>query len=96
MHGAIWRLWLSIGACCTARIAAYFAHDDDQDEPGRTRKCRSLMTDRLTIFACWICNKTIPLEECDTTDALGYPVHKDCYSKLMLEEKQKCKAATHF
>jgi len=53
------------------------------------------MLDRLTVFTCWICDKPILLERCDTQDALGYPVHKDCYAKMMREEKQKRKAASH-
>ena len=52
------------------------------------------MTERLTTFTCWICGKTIPLEDCESRDALGYPVHRDCYAKMMLEEKQKRKGAS--
>jgi len=52
------------------------------------------MTERLTIFNCRICGKPIPLEECDTTDALGNPVHKHCYSRMMHEEKKIGKAAS--
>jgi hypothetical protein len=35
------------------------------------------------------------LEECEkeTRDAIGYPVHKACYAKMMQEEKAKRKAA---
>jgi len=49
----------------------------------------------LTTFICWICSKPMSLEECEkeTRDALGYPVHHDCYAKLMQEEKAKRKAA---
>ncbi len=52
------------------------------------------MTERITTFTCWICSKSIPLAECDTQDALGYPVHKDCYARLTREEKAKRKAAS--
>jgi len=51
------------------------------------------MPERLTTCTCWICGKTILLKECDTTDAIGHPVHKDCYAKLMKQEKAKRKAA---
>ena len=51
------------------------------------------MPERLTTFTCWICGKTITLKELDTTDAIGHPVHKDCYAKLMKQEKAKGKAA---
>ncbi len=49
--------------------------------------------ERITTFTCWICNKSVSLQDC-TTDALGYPVHKDCYAALMKEEKKKRKGAT--
>jgi hypothetical protein len=51
------------------------------------------MTERLTVFTRRICKDPIPLEECESRTPLGYPVHKNCYSKLMMEEKQKRKAA---
>ena len=49
--------------------------------------------ERLTTFTCWICGKTIPLKECDTTDAIGHPVHQDCYAKFMKQDNVKRKAA---
>jgi hypothetical protein len=51
--------------------------------------------ERLTTFNCWICGKTMSLEQCglETRDALGYPVHKACHSSMMMEEKAKRKAA---
>jgi hypothetical protein len=51
--------------------------------------------ERPTEFICWICSKSISLQqlEQETTDALGSPVHKTCYSKMLLEEKAKRKAA---
>ena len=52
------------------------------------------MTERLTTFTCRICNKPIPLEDCESRDAPCYPVHKDCYAKLMLEEKKKRKVGS--
>ena len=53
------------------------------------------MVERLTTFTCWICSKSMPLEqiEHETQDALGYPVHKACYTRLLKEEKAKQRKA---
>jgi hypothetical protein len=52
--------------------------------------------ERLTTFICWLCKKPMSLEECEkeTRDAMGYPVHKVCYTKMMQEKKAKRKAAS--
>jgi hypothetical protein len=44
--------------------------------------------ERLTAFTCRICRKPVSLQEC-ITDAIGDPVHPDCYAELMKQEENK-------
>jgi hypothetical protein len=47
--------------------------------------------ERLNTVACYISSKAIPLHEC-STDALGYPVHENCYVEMLADDKRKREA----
>lgn len=51
-----------------------------------------MRNERLTTFTCRICRKPVSLQECITGDAMGEPVHPDCYAELM---KQEAKPRPH-
>jgi hypothetical protein len=48
-----------------------------------------MRNERLTTFTCRICRKSVSLQECITDDAMGEPVHPDCYAEWMKQEANK-------
>jgi hypothetical protein len=49
------------------------------------------MSDEATTSACWICDKIAPPPE-RIIDALGYPVHRNCYAEMLREEESRRKS----
>jgi hypothetical protein len=43
--------------------------------------------DKVRSVICWICEKPIPLQDCQT-DAIGHPVHEDCDLALTMEQRK--------
>ena len=51
------------------------------------------MQDKMTSVVCWMCGKSIPLEECKTDDH-GHVVHEHCYVAGTVQNVDRKSAAT--
>ena len=69
-------------ACARSRIMASSAHRKDFG-------IAPFMSEKITSLTCWICGKSVRLEDCKSDD-YGHTVHEECYiAAVLAEQKQK-------